>query len=51
MTDERPVQNEMACPKDFNSAVTDKLMLHLRNTHVRDREDSPKVRAGGLPFW
>jgi len=24
MTDESPLRNEMACPKDFNSAVRDK---------------------------
>jgi hypothetical protein len=51
MTDERPVRNEMACPKDFNSAVTDKTHAPFAlTTHVRDREDSPKVRAGGSPF-
>jgi hypothetical protein len=51
MTDERPVRNEMACPKDFNSAVTDKTHAPFAlTTRVRDREDSPKVRAGGSPF-
>jgi len=51
MTDERPLWNEIACPKDFNSAVTDKSQAPIyADTRSRDREDSPRVRAGGLPF-
>ena len=51
MTDERPLRKQMVCPKDFNSAVTDKSDAPIfANIRSRDREDSPRVRAGGLPF-
>ena len=51
MTDESPLRNEMACPKDFNSAVRDKNLLpswpEVRYTIA---EINQKVRAVSLPF-
>jgi hypothetical protein len=43
----------MACPKDFNSVETDKLVcsaLAYAALASRSRKTSPKVRAGGMPF-
>ena len=50
MTDERPLRNEMACPKDFNSAVTDKTHAPIGADERSIARNSPRVRAGGLPF-
>jgi len=43
----------MACPKDFNSFETDKLVcsaLAFAALVFRSRRTSPKVRAGHVPF-
>jgi hypothetical protein len=53
MAAENPQWNEIACPKDFNSAETDKV-LHLRvfrkNAIPEAQEYPPGLRAGRMPF-
>lgn len=51
MTDESPLRNEMACPKDFNSAVSDKRLAPLRpESRYTIAEIHRKMRAVSLPF-
>jgi hypothetical protein len=52
MADESPQWNEIACPKDFNSVETDKLLLRFGFCRFgfRSRKIPPKVRAGHVPF-
>lgn len=51
MADESPLRNEMACPKDFNSAVSDKKLAPLRpESRYTIAEIHQKVRAVSLPF-